>query len=166
VERARNGAHEALSELFHRYADMVFGVAFRISGSSDDAADVVQDVFIGLPEALRNYSEQGNLAGWLKRVAALTALLRERRQKRMSEVHGTAAVRTPPRSRPSDVVDRISLQSAMDALPEELRHVFVLKEIEGYSHAEIADMLGVSSGASQMRLYRARRILMDLLEDV
>ncbi len=63
------------------------------------------------------------------------------------------------------MVDRLALEAALDQLPEELRHVFVLKEREGYSHAEIADMLGISSGASQTRLYRARRILMELLED-
>lgn len=165
VERARAGAEDALTALYQAYADMVFGVAFRITRSQDDAADVVQDVFIGLPEALRKYEERGNIEGWLKRVAALTALLRERRRKRMYEVHSRVAMRQPPLTRPGDIARRLDLESAMEQVPDEWRTVFLLKEVEGFSHAEIGDLLGISSGASQMRLLRARRLLMELLED-
>lgn len=165
LEQARAGSEEALTALYHAYADMVFGTAFRITQSSDDAADVTQDVFIGLPEALRKYQERGNIEGWLKRVAALTALLRERRRKRMYEIHDRASLRQPPLTRPGDLVERMELQSAMEQVPEEWRTVFLLKEVEGYSHAEIGDLLGISSGASQMRLLRARRLLIELLEE-
>jgi RNA polymerase sigma-70 factor, ECF subfamily len=165
VEQARAGAPEALAALYKDYGQRLFGVAFRITRSSEDAADIVQDVFVGLPEALRNYREIGNLGWWLTRVTTLTALLTERRRRRMKEVHAMASRNTSSMARPQAVVDRISLDNALAQVPSDLRTVFLLKEVDGYSHAEIADLLGITRGACQMRLHRARRLLIELLED-
>ncbi|HKJ91608.1 MAG TPA: RNA polymerase sigma factor [Longimicrobiales bacterium] len=165
VEQAKAGDAEALASLYETYGQRLFGVAYRITRSAEDAADIVQDVFVGLPEALRNYRERGNLDWWLTRVTTLTALLTERRQKRMDEVHAIASEDSPSVARPQSVIDRIALDRALEQVPEEFRTVFLLKEVDGYSHAEIAELLGITLGASQMRLYRARQILIELLED-
>lgn len=165
VEQARAGAQEALAALYEKYGQRMFGVAFRVTRSPEDAADIVQDVFVGLPEALRNYEEHGNLDWWLTRVTTLTALLTERRRKRMREVHAMASQDARMVARPRAVVDRIALDNALEQVPAEFRTVFLLKEVDGYSHAEIAELLGITRGASQMRLYRARQMLIDLLEN-
>ena len=162
VEAARAGSPEALAALYREHGPALFRLAYRLTGTREDAEDVVHDVFVGLPEALGRYEERGNLVGWLNRVTARVALMRLRSRNRRGEValdaggHGGA----PPQD-----ADRIALQSAVNALPDPLRVVLVLTEIEGYSHAEAAELLGISAGASRVRLNRAMRRLRKTLED-
>ncbi len=163
VERAASGDPEALTELYRRYGDAVHRLAFRLTGSAADAEDVLQDVFVGLPEALRSYAERGSLEGWIKRVAARTALMRMRRERRRREVALDPLPEPAARSDPGAVVERTSIQRALDALPETLRLVFVLREVEGHSHAEIGELLGIRPGTSEVRLFRAKKMLQDLL---
>lgn len=75
----RSGSSEALGELYGRHAQAVMRMAYRICGCAADAEDVLQDVFIGLPEAARNYRETGSFGGWLKQVTTRMALMRRRR---------------------------------------------------------------------------------------
>lgn len=91
VARVRAGEPAALGELYSRYARPLFGLAQRLMGPEQDAEDVLHDVFLGLPVALRQYEEQGSLDAWLKRVTARVALNRLRSHRR----------RTPPSSSPS-----------------------------------------------------------------
>lgn len=165
-----DGSVEALGELYRGYADLVYGLAYRVTGSREEAEDVLQDLFVGLPRALRHYREEGRFEGWLKRVVVRTALLRMRAVRRKREepleevlsagggagVLGMAAPRAAPGVHP---VDRVALQRALEGLPDSYRVVFVLKEIEGYSHREIAELLGISAGSSATRLSRAWSIL-------
>lgn len=153
IESALAGSVDALGELYRRHADAVFTTAYRITGSRTEAEDVLQDVFVGLPRALDRYREQGQFGAWLKRLAVRTALMRRRaRQRKREEPLESAS----PRAKPGiDPVDRMQAEAAVAGLPDSLRLVFVLKEIEGYSHDEIAALLGISSNASGARLSRA-----------
>ena len=159
VARARDGLPDALSELYRRYGQSLMALAYRLIGSRDDAEDVLHDVFLGLPEALRRYEERGSLESWLKRITARVALTRLRGERRANEVPLDERLST----RGGDVADRltdlVALQRAIAALPESLRLVLVLREIEGYSHAEIAVLLEISRGASEVRLHRALKQL-------
>ncbi len=160
IAALRSGDESALGPLYERYAAVVYGAAHRITGSQADAEDVLQDVFVGLPEALRRYDERGRLASWLRGVAVRTALMKLRSRRRLREetldsVEAIASAANAP-----SITDRITARLAIKALPDSLRVVFILKEVEGYSHAEIAEMLGVSSGASAARLLRAWRALL------
>lgn len=165
VERVRNGDPSALAELFRRHAHAVHRIAFRITGSAHDADDVLQDVFLGLPEALRAYEETGNLDGWLKTLAVRRSLMALRKEKHRREVplgkisHSIA----PAGESLEPVVDRVALERALSDLPDQLRVVFVLKEIEGYNHDEIGDMLGIGNSASTAKLHRARKVLREKL---
>lgn len=154
------GGSEDLGQLYRRYGSALFRLAYRLTGTREDAEDVVHDVFVGLPEALERYEERGRVESWLKRITARIALMRLRKRRRQAEVSLEAGdVGIGPARR----ADAIALQAAVDALPTPLRSVLVLKEIEGYSHGEIGDMLGISAVASRVRLARAmsrlRRIL-------
>jgi RNA polymerase sigma-70 factor (ECF subfamily) len=158
AERTRLGDVDALGELYSRYSARVMSLALRFTGERADAEDVVHDVFLGLPEALRRYEEQGALEAWLKRLTVRVALTRMRTDRRRRESGLGEDV-----ARGISDTDQVAATSVLDRaireLPESLRIVFVLKEIEGYSHADIASTLGISSGASEVRLSRAMRLL-------
>jgi RNA polymerase sigma-70 factor (ECF subfamily) len=163
VEAARAGHAEALATLYTRHGADLLRLGYRLTGSAADAEDVLQDVFVGLPEALRRYEERGDLPAWLRRVTARTALMRRRRMSQRGEVPLDGSVAAP------DVVghaaEQMILQRVVDTLPEALRVVLVLKVMEGYSHAEIATMLGIRRGTSEVRLYRAIRRLRSALRN-
>jgi len=161
IAEARAGSPDALSALYREHGAALFRLAYRLVGAREDAEDVVHDVFVGLPEALRRYQERGSFAPWLKRVTARLALMRLRRSKRRREV---ALDNAAGQAEPPVTAERDGLQAAVDTLPDHLRSVLVLKEIEGYGHAEIAELLGISEGASRVRLTRALKRLRNELE--
>jgi len=161
IAEARAGGPEALAALYLEHGAALFRLAYRLVGAREDAEDVVHDVFVGLPEALQRYEERGSFAGWLKRVTARVALMRLRSGTRRREValDGAAGQAEPPATAEHD-----GLQAAVNRLPDHLRAVLVLKEIEGHAHAEIANLLGISEGASRVRLTRALKRLRNELE--
>jgi len=152
-----NGDLEALDVLFHRYASALLNLARRLTGSSVDAEDVVQDLFVGLPVAVRRYSECGSFGGWLRTVTVRLGLDRVRRRTRRHEVALDHASEQLAASETPEV--RWDLERALAALPHDLRVVFVLKEVEGFSHLEIGRLLGIRTGTSEVRLHRAMRAL-------
>ncbi|HEV8266307.1 MAG TPA: sigma-70 family RNA polymerase sigma factor [Gemmatimonadales bacterium] len=161
---ARDGDPHALGMLYDVFGAGLFRLAYRLTGTREDAEDVVHDVFVGLPEALGRYEERGRLGAWLRRVTARVALmrLRDRARRRETGLEGAAAVVAHADATP----DRAALQAAVDALPADLRGVLVLKEMEGYSHVEVAELLGISVVTSRVRLFRAlRRVRRQLEED-
>ena len=153
----RKGDLEALGALYDAFGTPLYRLAYRVTGSREDAEDVVQDVFLGLPEALGQYQERGQLGPWLKRVTTRVALMRLRTPDRRREVSLEAAEEV--RAHDGDVVATTDLQSAIAALPDHLRLVLVLKELEGFSHGEVAEALGITVGASRVRLLRAVKAL-------
>lgn len=155
------GDPEALTRLYERHADAVYRIAFRLTESSADAQDVVQDLFIGLPEALRSYDEEGRgtFEGWLKKVASRSALIRMRDQRSRREVPLSSFAHLLGRGGDAPEVDRMELERAIDDLPDELRFVVVLREIEGFSHREIGELLGISRSNSEIRHHRALKAL-------
>ena len=154
------GSSEALGSLFELYAADLHRLAYRITGTTEDADDVLQDVFVGLRVALDRYSEQGRFLSWLRKVTAHTSLMRVRRRKR-STWEPLAVVDEAVAAASDRTVDRIAVRDALAEMPESNRLVFVLKDLEGYSHAEIADLLHISPAASRVRAYRAWRFLKD-----
>lgn len=159
--RAATGDGTALGDLYDRYAANLFSAAYRLLMSKPEAEDVVHDVFVGLPEALRRYEERGALGAWLKRVTVRVALSR----LRSHEAHALAELDATPATPARDHDAAIDIERALATLPTGFRAVLVLKEVEGYSHAEIADVLGISVAASKVRLHRALRALRTMLEE-
>jgi len=160
VTRLRSGDRSALDELFRRHAAALSRLASALV--DDEADDVVQDVFVGLALALRGYEERGMFAAWLRGVTVRTALSRRRRsaQRRETVLETTLASVNDP-----DPSDGIALGDALRRLPDSLRQIFVLKFVEGFSHAEIAELLDIRPGTSEVRLFRAIRSLRSLLSD-
>jgi RNA polymerase sigma-70 factor (ECF subfamily) len=156
------GDRSALGELFVTHGDQVFRSALRLTGNRADAEDVTQEVFVRLAGAVRGFTGgAASFPGWIRRVAVRQALmhLRTGRRRREVDVDAVAALLAPQ----DDVAGRLTIGAALARLSVEHRTVFLLKEVEGYDHAEIAELLGISPGNSEVRLHRARRQLRELL---
>lgn len=166
IAAVRSGSSEALAALYHLHGAMVYSVAHRLTQSTSDAEDVVQDVFLGLPRALASYSGQGSLEGWIRKVSVRTALMRLRSRKRRAEAPIDNAETWRKSETHSFPLERVAIQRALATLDEGHRVVFVLKVVEGYDHDEIAGMLGITTELSRVRLFRARRDLMKILNEV
>ena len=166
LSRVRDGSIDALALLYDACHTQVFRIAYRLSGSRVEAEDVVHDVFVGLPRALRDYQDDERFDAWISRVTARVALMRMRATRSREQAHERLA-REPARQGVTveSVLDRITIESALSALAEELRVVFVLRAIEGWSHAEIATELGIRANTSEVRYCRARQALRRMLKD-
>jgi RNA polymerase sigma-70 factor (ECF subfamily) len=159
IERLKRGDKAAIDPLYWRYAPGLLRIASHLTDSSDDAEDVVQDVFVGLERALRRYTEAGNLEPWLRRVTIRVALSKQRISRARGEVDIPLTLASSLPNEADSLPDRMNIERAIAALPNHLREVFVLRELEDYSHAEIAQMLGIRRGTSEVRFFRAIRLL-------
>jgi RNA polymerase sigma factor (sigma-70 family) len=164
VARAAQRDPEAIGALYRAHAADLHRLMYRLTGSAADAEDLLHDLFVGLPELLRRYDERGKLAPWLRRVAARMALMRMRGVRRRGEVAMDEAPAAALHARDASPEGAWDLERALAALPAPLRSVFVLKQMEGYTHAEIARILDITGGASRVRHLRALRQLRKLLE--
>ena len=162
LARAQAGDAAALGELFVKFGDTVYRAALRLTRSGMDAEDVTQDVFVRLPSALRGFTgTTEQFGGWIRRVAVRQTLMQLRggRRRREVTVQGVAELF----ARDDDTLDRMTIDAALERLSDEHRVVFLLKEVEGYEHREIAELLDISIVNSEVRLHRARRQLRELL---
>ena len=162
VARASRGDEPALVAIYERHAATAFAAAARLLGNAHDAEDVVQELFLALPGTLSGYDPtRGALGAWLRRVAVRLALMRMRSVRRRREIDaGSVATLL---ARDDAALERLSIESALARLSEEHRAVFLLKEVEGYEHREIAALLDISVANSEVRLFRARQALRALL---
>ena len=147
-----------LTRVFREHGQLVLDTAYRLTGNLADAEDVLQDVFLSLPRALQRYEARDAFAPWLRRVTVRVALMHLRRDRGRREVPIEAVPELP--LPPFDAsLERDVIERAIATLPVGLRTVFVLREMEGYSHAEIATLLSIREGTSQVRHHRAVRML-------
>ncbi len=162
LRRAQDGEAQAITMLYERYGPLVYRVALRLTASEADAEDVVQDVFIGLPEALKSFEGRGAFSTWLTRVAERRTVTALRHKVSRSEVSiDQVKVQALP-ANVSDVDAIIAVENLLERLPQLLRTVVVLHDIEGYTHERIAHQLGVKSSTIRVRYYRALKLLKGL----
>ena len=162
VARTMRGDEEAFGGLYARHAAAAYAAAYRLLGSAADAEDVVQELFLALPATLSGYDPtRGPLGPWLRRVAVRLALMRMRtvRRRRETDAGSVAALL----ARDDAALERLSIEGALARLSDDQRAVFLLKEVEGYEHREIAALLDISVANSEVRLFRARQALRALL---
>lgn len=164
IEAAGAGNRAALGQLYEAHGEMVYRVAYRLTESWADAQDVMQQVFLGLPEAVRSYEGRGSFEGWLVQVTTRTALMRFRERRRRREVSITSNAGRTATAESEPEIEQLALDEALEALSPEQRAVFTLKVIEGYTHEEVGMILGISNVASRGRLHRALRTLRERLQ--
>jgi len=165
VRRAQAGDSAAFEMLYKEHSPRVYALCLRLSGgSTEEATELLQDAFIRAWRGLKNFRGESAFSSWLHRLTVNAMLERARSDKRrtarvlfMEQPGGDLAiVEDHPDS-------RMDLESAIASLPEGARIVFVLHEIEGYQHAEIAEQLGVAEGTVKAQMHRARKLLMKAL---
>ena len=161
----RLGDADALGAVYRVHAPALLRTLTAILGERSEAEDVVHDLFVGLPEAMARYQEQGQFGGWLHRIAVRQAISKLRRRGRRHEVAIEAADGVGHRAEGEAIADRITVGAALAALPEKLRIVVVLREYEGWSHREIAAHLGLNEGAVMTRHCRALQQLRRALKE-
>ncbi len=174
IDHCLAGRREAFGQLVERYQNRLFHSLLHLLGSAEDAQDAAQEAFVNAFEKLGSFRGQSQFYSWLFRIAYNTAVSSKRKSGRMSvslEARRDASGLEPsdgnPTSEPSyamDVSDRQRLvQQALSELGEEFRTALVLKEMDGMSYEEIADIVKVPLGTVRSRIHRARLELREKL---
>ena len=160
VERCRANAPGAFEELYRAHAPRLFGLACRLVGRAQ-AEDLLQEIFLTAHRKLALFKGESALGTWLFRLGTNLCLdyLRSRNARfaQLSEPFGDEAGSDASATRSVlGVVDRVDLERALATLPQGCRTVFVLHDVEGFEHREIAAMLNISDGTSKSQLHKAR----------
>jgi RNA polymerase sigma-70 factor, ECF subfamily len=165
VERCRAGDSDAFEALYREHAPRLYALARRMTASSDESDDLLQEIFLQVHRKLDSYRGDSALGTWLYRLAIRQCLdfLRSR-QGRMraasSPLEYEASYMPSTRETPGA---RIDIERAVSQLPNGCRIAFVLHDVEGLEHKQISDMLGVSEGTSKSQVFKARMKLRALL---
>jgi len=167
IARARAEEPAAERALYEAHVDRVYRLAYRLAGDDDLARDFTQETFIRAFERLAEFRGEARFSTWLHAIALSVALNGLRQVKRLrrheaSLEDGQDAAGTGREAEP-DLKRRLA--AAIDALPEGYRTVFVMHDVEGYTHEEIGAALGVEAGTSKAQLSRARAKLRVALAD-
>lgn len=184
VERARAGDHEAFRVLVERYQGRVYRLALRVMRDEEQARDVSQEAFLKVYRSLDRFEGRSSFYTWLYRLVFNLCLDAKRRDRSARHVEwdeesalgavDSAADAVDPKRQeeaaPGGELERAELRaqvaSAVDALPEDARRTFLLREVDGLSYAEIAKALGIPKGTVMSRLHYARRRLRGALEEL
>lgn len=159
----KSSQHQKL--LYERYAARMYAVCLRYARIQSDAVDILQDGFVKVFLNIQQYKSEGSFEGWIRRIMVHTALRHYQRQRFESEVTGHEHI--PEKSLEPEVLATLSegeLMELIAKLPEGYRLVFNLVAIEGYSHAEVAEMLQIQESTSRSQLAKARKWLAEQLE--
>ena len=171
VAAAQGGDRRALDELLRRHYDRVHAVCRRIAGSSRDADDAAQEAMIRIVRSLDRFDGRSAFGTWAYRIATNAALDELRRRKRRPALHIAhddddhlpEPVDDRAHQHVEAVVDRMTIDAALAALPDEFRAPIVLRDLGDLDYAEIAAELGVPLGTVKSRIARGRRMLLDHL---
>lgn len=166
VRRAQSGDVRAFEKIYREHEGRVFAVCLRMIGNNSRAEELTQDVFVRAWEMLATFRGESAFSSWLHRVAVnivLVSIRSERRyQERVETVDDLERFdRENSLSRPGESLD---LETAIAKLPAQARAIFVLHDIEGYRHGEIAKNMGLAVGTTKAQLHRARKLLREALE--
>lgn len=166
LHRVARGEEDALAACYARFGGALLALARRFMGSREDAEDSLHDLFVALPETARSWRGDGAPEAWLRRVIVRVCLMRLRQERRLTMLDADASAALPDGRRDgAHTVSRLTLERAIAALPQGERQAFVLREVEGYPFAEIAELLGISRNAAEVRCCRARERLRHVLTE-
>ena len=167
IERALQGDPIAERELYETHVDRIYRLAYRLAGDEELAQEFTQETFIRAFDRLRQFRGEAALSTWLHAIARSVIFnglrKRKRRESREVELKEVSDVGHNPKESEPDLKERLA--NAIDGLPLGYKTVFVMHDIEGYTHEEIARTLGVRTGTSKAQLSRARAKLRTQLAD-
>jgi RNA polymerase sigma-70 factor (ECF subfamily) len=161
IQGCLNGNRVAQKALYDRYNRAMFTTVYRMAGDFELAQDILQEAFVKVFTHLDSFRRESTLGAWIKTIVVRTALSKLKRQPKFEpyENHFTDEVVDW-----GDYLQAEYLEKAILSLPDGYRSVFVLVEVEGYAHKEVAEMLGISVGTSKSQLYYAKKRLQEKLK--
>lgn len=152
----------AQKQLYDRYCNAMYTLAYRITGDFESANDVLQEAFIKVFTHLSGFRQESTLGAWIKTIVVRTALSKLRKTVKEEPLDANYREEAVDWSHHLDIE---YLEKAIQSLPEGYRAVFMLVEVEGYAHKEVAEMLGISIGTSKSQLFYAKKRLRAILEE-
>jgi RNA polymerase sigma-70 factor (ECF subfamily) len=164
IEKCKQQDGNAQSTLYKKYSSVLFGICLKYSPNRAEAEDNLQDAFITIFSRIEQYQGKGSFEGWIKRITVNTALQKYRKKKTF-EISNEAQIEDAEVEVEQTTVPLDFLLKIVQELPDRYRLVFNLYVLDGYSHKEIAAMLGISDGTSKSNLARARMILKTKVTD-
>lgn len=165
ISQCLEGNGKAQKQLYEKYSRTMFGVCLRYSNGYEEAKDILQDGFVKIFTKLGQYSFSGSFEGWMRRIFVNTALEYYRVNKNhMNHSDVEYASNEPQHDFIIENMSRKEILEAMNKLAIGYRTVLNMYVIEGYSHVEISEMLGISEGTSKSQLSRARALLQEILK--
>lgn len=162
VGRCKQNDRQAQKQLFDRYKNNMFTLCVRMVNDHDLASDILQEAFIEIFKHLDSFQHKSTLGAWIKTIVIRKAIKSNRRHtffQSMDESHEDHVWYWP-----ENLTGEV-LAKAIGKLPDSARSIFVLIEVEGYKHREVADMLGISEGTSKSQLHHAKGLLRETLKD-
>jgi RNA polymerase sigma-70 factor (ECF subfamily) len=165
VRAAQRGNVAAFERLYRAHAGRVYALCLRLTADAPRAETLTQDTFVRAWERLATFRGESPFAGWLRQVTVNVVMAEQRaasrRTKRVMPTDDEAMLDAPAPPRPD--AERIDLERAIRTLPDAARAVFVLHDVEGYGHEEIAGLMGIAEGTSKAHLHKARGKLQEIL---
>jgi RNA polymerase sigma-70 factor (ECF subfamily) len=176
IRLAQQGDEGAFEHLYRMHGRRVYSLCLRMVGNTAEAEDLAQEAFLQLFRKIGTFRGESAFSTWLHRLAVNVVLMRLRRKTvvdaSLEEVTEPDEESGGPRRdfggpdlRLSGSIDRVNLQRAIDQLPQGYKTVFVLHDVQGYEHNEIAELMGCSIGNSKSQLHKARMRLRELLHE-
>jgi RNA polymerase sigma-70 factor, ECF subfamily len=172
IARAQRGEEEAFAQLYEQHKRRVYSLCLRMTGDVAEAEDLAQEAFLQLFRKIATFRGESAFSTWLHRLVVNVVLmhLRKKGLQKVSLDEVDQSQEEPVRREYGDddrrllsSVDRIALRDAIDELPPGYRAIFVLHDVEGYEHNEIAQIMGCSVGNSKSQLHKARLKLREAL---
>lgn len=163
VAQAQRRDVAAFEQLYRRHAGRVHALCLRLTGSAPSAEDLTQQAFVRAWERLDGFRGEAAFGSWLHRLAVNVVLADRRAQeRRLAHLDPARDPETEP-ALPRPAGARLDLEAAVAVLPPKARVVFVLHDVHGWSHPEIAESMGITAGTSKGQLHRARGLLREAL---
>lgn len=163
IQKCKKGDIASQSEVYQLFAGKLYPVSLKYSRTQQEAEDNLQEAFITIFKKIKQFEYKGSFEGWMKRIVINTALQTYRKKKVLNLVEDNYLEEVEVEIDESSITLEFLLRIIQE-LPERYRMVFNLYVLDGYSHKEIAQMLGIAEGTSKSNLSRARLILKEKIE--
>ena len=164
INNCKKGNRRAQEELYRKYSGVLFGICLKYSRNKTEAEDNLHDSFMTIYDKMGQFNNKGSFEGWLKRITVNTVLQKYRKEQYLNVVSENIGDEIDLENDHTDHIELATLLGYIQELPNKYRLTFNLYVLDGYTHKEISELLGTSTGTSKSNLSRAKMILKEKIE--